>query len=276
MKVAILDMQQIEPATGGGRARLLGLYHQLGADVEAKYVGTYDYPGPTFRRHMLSETLEETNVPLTAEHFRASDALRDRLGGFNAIDLAFHKQAHLSPDYVAAAKQAAREADVVVFSHPWIYPLVKDVLAPARHLIVYDSHNVEAVLRAALLANVPNSTEILQDVAEVEGRICAEADLVLACSQADRLQFSRVYGTPPERIYIAPNGVFCSQIRPAAEDEKARTRERFGLPSGPIALFLGSNYKPNAEAADFIVTTLAPRFPRNHLRYYRRGVRGGH
>jgi glycosyltransferase involved in cell wall biosynthesis len=261
MRVAILDMQQIEPATGGGRARLLGLYHGLGAEVTAKYIGTYDYPGPTFRRHMLTETLEEINVPLTPEHFQACEAARDRLGGFNVIDLIFHKQGHLSPEYVAAAREATQEADVVVFSHPWIYPLVKDVIVSDRQLIVYDSHNVEAVLRASLLTNVPDAEDIVRGVAEIEAMICSEADLILACSQADRLQFSRVYGTPPEKIRIAPNGVFCSQIYPASKEQKAAARRRFELPSTPIALFLGSNYRPNVEAANFIVSTLAPRFP---------------
>ena len=36
MKVTILDMQPIEPATGGGRLRLLGLYHALGEGIQSE------------------------------------------------------------------------------------------------------------------------------------------------------------------------------------------------------------------------------------------------
>ena len=43
--VTVLDMQPIDPPVGGGRLRLLGLYHALGADLRATYVGTYDWPG---------------------------------------------------------------------------------------------------------------------------------------------------------------------------------------------------------------------------------------
>ena len=39
MKVTILDMQPIEPATGGGRLRLLGLYYALGEGIQS-VVGT--------------------------------------------------------------------------------------------------------------------------------------------------------------------------------------------------------------------------------------------
>src|SRR5215469_7397526 len=104
-------MQPIEPATGGGRLRLLGLYHALGADCETLYVGTYDWPGPQYRRQMLSSTLEELLVPLSAEHFAAAQKRRDETGGRVVIDSTFPEFAHLSPDYVNAARDAARSAD---------------------------------------------------------------------------------------------------------------------------------------------------------------------
>src|SRR5438132_11041431 len=111
LRVAVLDMQPIEPATGGGRLRLLGLYHALGENIETRYVGTYDWPGPEYRRRMLSPTLEELLVPLSAEHFAAAQARRDETGGRVVIDSTFPELAHLSPDYVNAARAAAGEAD---------------------------------------------------------------------------------------------------------------------------------------------------------------------
>src|SRR5262245_10872283 len=64
-RVTVLDMQPIEPAVGGGRRRLLGLYHNLGADTPTTYVGTYDWPGPGARDHQLTPTLREIDVPLS-------------------------------------------------------------------------------------------------------------------------------------------------------------------------------------------------------------------
>jgi len=68
-KIAILDMQPIDPPVGGGRLRLLGLYHGLGDAWDATYIGTFDWPGPGPRKLRLSSSLEEINMPLSELHF---------------------------------------------------------------------------------------------------------------------------------------------------------------------------------------------------------------
>ncbi len=91
-------------------------------------------------------------MPLSDRHFAASDEWRRLAGGKTVIDASFPMLAHHSPEFVKAAKAAARDADIVVFSHPWVYPLVSDVLRWQRaSSIVYDAQNVESVLRYRLL-----------------------------------------------------------------------------------------------------------------------------
>jgi glycosyltransferase involved in cell wall biosynthesis len=259
LKVAVLDMQPIDPPTGGGRLRLLGLYHDLGDGVKTQYVGTYDWPGPGFRRQFLSPTLEELIVPLSREHFDAAAERSRAAGGRTVIDSIFHELAHLSPDYVAAARDAAISADVVVFSHPWIYPLVRDALNPAQQLIVYDAHNVEGLLRMELLDDGGAGTGIVRGVVEVECELCLAADLVLACSHEDRAAFARLYGVPHERIRVVPNGTFTERLKPATESERTVVRQNLGFGDRPVALFIGSDYAPNVEAARYIADELAPR-----------------
>src|SRR5262249_14843615 len=106
-RVTVLDMQPIEPAVGGGRLRLLGLYHNLGADTPTTYVGTYDWPGPGARDHQLTPTLREIDVPLSDRHFAASDEFRRLSGGKTVIDASFAMLAHHSPAFVHAARDAA-------------------------------------------------------------------------------------------------------------------------------------------------------------------------
>ncbi len=260
--VAVLDMQPIDPPTGGGRLRLLGLYHAMGPEIEAHYVGTYDWPGPGYRRQYLSPTLEELVVPLSAAHFEAADKLSKAAGGRTVIDSAFHTQAALSPDYVAAAREATAAAEIVVFSHPWIYPLVRDLIDPARQLIVYDAHNVEGFLRMELLDDGGVGTEVVRGVVSVEYELCHAAHLILACSHEDRMAFVRLYGVPADRIRVAPNGTFVQQLTPATPEEKSAARKTFGLGKEPVALFVGSNYGPNVDAARFIATTLSSALPK--------------
>lgn len=278
LHTTILDMQPIDPPVGGGRLRLLGLYHGLGvpasgpdaagddrthADVRhtAHYVGTYDWRGPGLRRQQLTPVLFEEIVPLTEAHFAASDQKTRELGGKGVIDTAFHTMAHLSPDYVEAARKAAKRADVVVFSHPWIYPLVRDVLQPERQLIVYDAHNVEGVLRTELLDDGAGGSEVARGVVEVENAVCAAADLVLACSHEDACAFASLYGVAFDRIRVIPNGAFTRKIVPPSVDERHAARQQLDVEGRPVAFFLGSNYGPNVEAARFIADALAAALP---------------
>lgn len=259
LQTTVLDMQPIDPPVGGGRLRLLGLYHGLGEDHQVGYVGTYDWPGPGYRNQLLSPTLREELVPLTAEHFAAAQARAEEAGGRGVIDTAFHTMAHLSPHYVQRAREEARDAEIVVFSHPWIYPLVRDVLDPDRQLIVYDAHNVEGILRTELLDDQGGAgTEVARGVIEVESMLCQAADLVLACSHEDRQAFCTLYGISPQKTRVVANGTFTRSVKPASAEEKASARDILGIEAKHVAFFLGSLYDPNVEAARFIAEVLAP------------------
>lgn len=262
IKVAVMDMQPIDPPTGGGRLRLLGLYHGLGERIEARYIGTYDWPGEKFRDHQLTPGLRETDIPLSDAHFAAASEMAQKAGGKNVIDLMFSRQAHLSPEYVAEARAAAEEADVVVFSHPWIYPLVRDKLRP-NQVVIYESHNVEGYLRAQLLDDAnPGERDVLESLIEDELECGRRADWILACSQEDLLRFRRLYGFSPEKMRVVPNGVmaFTDPVPTPAMRRKAREQLRLD-PKAFAGIFIGSPYGPNIDGARFINEELAPACP---------------
>lgn len=259
--VIILDMQPIDPPIGGGRIRLLGLYHHLGKNFDAQYIGTYDWPGEGFRDHQLSESLREVDIPLSNEHFAKCRQLEERVDGKTIIDSTFSQLAYLSPQYVEYARAQVAKADVVIFSHPWVYPLVKDLLRRDTQLIIYDSQNVEGYLRYTLLNDGGFGTDIVKSVIKNEFELCHMADLVLACSYEDKRLFNRLYGVPLNKINIVPNGVFSERIRPFTQEEKIKIKRNLGLGTHSTAFFIGSNYAPNREACDFIIKELAPQLP---------------
>jgi len=259
-KVLVLDMQPIAPPLGGGRIRLLGLYHDLGVELPTKYIGTYDWPGPTYRDHYLSTTLREIDIPLSDEHFAENRKWQARVGGKTIIDTAFHQLAHLSAHYVECNKKEVAQADIVIFSHPWVYPLVKKEIKPSQ-LIVYDSQNVEGYLRHTLLDDGDFGTKIVREGVRVEHELCHAADLVLTCSHEDRVLFHKLYQVPFAKMRVVPNGVFTKKIRPPNSDEKKMIKQQLGIGERKVAIFIGSNYPPNVEAANFILKNLAPRLP---------------
>ncbi len=260
--VCVLDMQPIDPPIGGGRQRLLGLYHNLGSDLSCTYVGTYDWPGESYRSHMLSSNLKEIDVPLSEAHHEAARVLSSKADGKVVIDLAFSQQAYLSPDYLSASSEELKKSQVVIFSHPWTYPLVKDQLRPDQ-ILIYDSQNVEGYLRAQLLnENNHHEADLLRQVVEDENELGWHSDWILTCSHEDLLRFNRVYGFPIEKMRIVPNGVMAYRDPIASPEKRQEARQHLRINTTSfLAIFIGSAYGPNIEAANFIAERLAPMCP---------------
>jgi len=261
-KICVLDMQPVMPPVGGGRLRLLGLYHNLGSANPCVYVGTYDWPGESYRCLQLSETLQEKTIPLSDAHHQAALKLSRQAAGKGVIDIAFSMQAILSPDYLQAARQELLDADVVIFSHPWVYPLVKDSLRPGQ-IVVYDSHNVEGILRSQLLdAENLIEAKLLRKVVEDENSLGWAADWILACSHEDLLHFHHCYGFPLGKMRVVPNGVMAFNLQPATSKQRLEIRRNLGIALDAfLCIFIGSPYGPNVAAAEFILDRLALTMP---------------
>lgn len=259
-RALVLDMQPIDPPIGGGRQRLLGLYHGLGKDMACRYVGSYDWPGEAYREHALSPTLLEIDVPLSAEHHAAARQLASTVGQTVVIDIAFSQQAHLSPAYLEKVRHEIPQAQVVVFSHPWVYPLVSDRIR-ADQIVIYDAQNVEGYLRAQLLdKKYAARSELLERVCRDEAQLGERANWILTCSHEDLQRFFRVYGFAPAKMRVVPNGVMA--FTPSRQVERAHCRQSLGLDAHAlVGIFIGSSYAPNLEAALFIVHELAPTLP---------------
>ncbi|WP_250628524.1 glycosyltransferase [Pinirhizobacter soli] len=257
-------MQPIMPAVGGGRQRLLGLYHALGEDIQATYIGSYDWPGELFRDQQLSPGLREIIVPLTVAHHEAARAAAESVEGRVVIDCMFSRQAHLSPEYLRVAREYMAHADVVVFSHPWAFPPLEADLKPEQ-LVVYDSQNVESILRTDLHGELASADDVLRVVVADEYALCRRADLILACSHEDREAFARLFKLDIEKMRVVPNGIFAFSHAVPDFESRCQAKSNLGLPGKPVALFVGSNYAPNNDAARFIANDLAKALPSVHF-----------
>jgi glycosyltransferase involved in cell wall biosynthesis len=259
-RVTVLDMQPIEPPVGGGRVRLLGLYHSLGENLTTTYVGTYDWPGEKYRVYQHSPTLQEVTVPLSDKHFAAVDDWKARAGGKNIVDVSFGELAHHSPAFLDEARAQVSVADIVVFSHPWLYPVIQDQLSDRSRLVIYDSQNVEGLLRFSLLDDGGFGSDLVKNVIRQEYALCHRADLILACSHEDRQLFRELYRVPYSKILVVPNGTFARRIGPFDASKRQEAKRQLGI-CKPLAIFIGSAYQPNIQAAEFICQKLSSALP---------------
>lgn len=260
VNVLITDMQPIEPAIGGGRLRLKGLYTNLGKDINAVYVGSYDWPGEKPRDLVIKEYLREIDVPLSSDHFGLNEYLNKLLPDKTVIDSIFPLLGESSSDFINRVRDEAEQSDVIVCSHPWLFPAVKTAVDLRNKIVIYDSQNFEASLREQLLGNSPFAKCIAALVRFVEMELCEASDLILACSEEDKQKFVTQYHIHPGKVEVVPNGVDAKSIQPSDLTEKAKNKEKFGI-SYPAAIFIGSDYQPNVEGAQFIIDTLAEKCP---------------
>jgi glycosyltransferase involved in cell wall biosynthesis len=257
-RVLIVDNQPIEPPVGGGRIRLFGLYTNLPPDLDPVYVGTYDWPGPDYRSVLHAGRLREITVPQSAAHFRAHASLQ-AMDPNLTMDVTFPLLSFLSKGFADRVAYEAKSADVIVFSHPWVFPIVSRVPGIENKPFIYDSQNVEGHLRRSLLGDAGIAGGIAEMVERLERELCARAAAIFACSADDALAFELLYGVDPAKIHVVSNGTDVHRLLPASPAEKALARRALGLPGdGPVVVFVGSRYAPNAEAARFLCAKLAP------------------
>jgi glycosyltransferase involved in cell wall biosynthesis len=122
---------------------------------------------------------------------------------------------------------------------------------------------VEGFLRAQLLdRDNPLERELLREVVSAEYQLGHRADLVLACSSDDKQMFSRIYEWSFGKMRVLPNGVMTDAIVPFGTEQRMSAKQDLGLVPGRLAaIFIGSQYGPNVEAAQFIVDELAQAVP---------------
>jgi len=145
------------------------------------------------------------------------------------------------------------DADVVLAREPWQMPYVLDHVDDDTP-VVFSSHNVETE-RFGDIRQPVFEEWFERRVNDLEQRSVEEADAVVCTSKRDADVYREKYdqGGP---ILIAPNGTYREDIREHRPNSKRakRVRKRYDIAKDvTVCLFMGSNYKPNIEAAEATV-----------------------
>jgi hypothetical protein len=236
--LALNDYPVIEKHTGGA----VRVRHGLAALGEETVLLSLGNVGATA---FVAPNVLQVSVPKDRGQRAVEADLRTLAdSGLEDIVSAMHAPSH--PALLAVAADLSRRANVAVFEHCYLAPLLDAMRTAAPGLpVVYDAHNVEARLKREILSGHPAEAPLCNFVEEVERRLLAAADLVLCCSEADAAHFAPA----ARQVVLMPHGVI--PAAPAAP--LAGEAPRLG--------FLGSSHPPNVAAARFIVEELAPRLP---------------
>lgn len=252
-KLVILDIQPIDPPKGGGRLRLLGLYSNLGEKIDATYVGTYQVDEGTKREISLSQNLKEIDIPLGKKYFAKHDYVSRNLGKW-CLDVCFPKYGYLAKELIDESKKEIKSADIIIFSHPWMFKFIAPFINNKKQLVVYDAQNFEGALNLKLFYNESSTAELIcKDVIRCEWELSRSCDCILTCLDHDKKNFNMFYGVENEKIKIYENGAFANKIIPCKDKEIIKNlKKKFGINKFAL-IFMGSTYPPNVEAARFIL-----------------------
>lgn len=260
--IFITDNQILDPPIGGGRVRIHELYKNFNPSRNnITYLGTFDWLGPLQREKKLADHFTEILVPMTVPQIYIDKIFSKMCKGSVTLDVTTAFLMNLTPKYQRKLLHLMREADIIIVTHPWVYPYVKKALNELSKdfLVIYDSHNFEYKIKKALLNNTLMGRILADKVREIEGKLAKESDLIFACSDEDAKDLSDFYKIDRQKILIIPNGASISDIGFPSIEDKARMKNKFELGEKTVAIFLASGgYKPNDDAAEYICRELAP------------------
>lgn len=247
--IGVLNTYPIAPVISGGKLRLFGLYSRLADQFDVHFVNLAPRSDAGGVRQVAPGFTEEL-VPKSEAFEREEWHLQGQLDA-SVEDLAAALYPATAPRWLEAIDALARRSDVMVCSHPYTLPALREVSSVP---FVYEAHNVESDLKADIYG--PHQWAI-DRVFELERRAVREAALVSACSAQDLARLQALYAdaqTGPG--IVVANGIDVGSTPYREAERVARRRRELGIEQ-PLALFMGSLHGPNVDAARVVVEAAA-------------------
>lgn len=147
-------------------------------------------------------------------------------------------------------KRLLPDADIVLVEGPLQVPAIASMTVDTP--VVYSSHNVETDRFAPLRERVFGEWTYRR-LRQIEERAIQCSTAIVCTSEADRETYTeRTEGDCP--VIVAPNGISGDKVTSLSSGRGIDLRDRYGIPKEDlVAVFVGSHYEPNVEAAQYLV-----------------------
>ena len=254
LKMLISDTSRLYPPLWGGPKRIWNLFSNVSENLfDITYVGV-DHSVSNGKRYTFNRIRDNFKEVLSAfpRHYYLLRAIEEKIIRNPFLNLFSYLYMHTDRNFRHILD--VQKAHVLICSHPWSsLSMRKD----NGQVFIYDAHNCEYLLMDQILERHFLKPFILKEVKKAEGDACKKSDLILVCSEEEKKSFIRIYNVNPEQIYIIPNGSYVNQLVSAGEKELSK--RKLGLPLDKrVVIFIAALYKPNIDAARFILHEIAP------------------
>ncbi|AVO48659.1 group 1 glycosyl transferase [Melaminivora suipulveris] len=268
LRLLVLNTFGAYPPDSGGSKRLFYLAQGLAqwADVTLLTLGA---AGGAAQQWRFGGHFREVRVPPSPRFVEREQALTRALRQpvTDVAALLYHGELR---EMRQAFGVLSAQADVVVAAHVYLAPLA---FALWHGPVWYDAHNVEADMKAMVLAApllgpgtalpAPDrpldlragdaAQQAVARVAAAEAQLVQRAERVWAVSETNRTRLAQLYGRAAERIEVVPNGTQIPADAWLGAERRAALKQQLGWGARPLALFVASYHGPNLVAADAVL-----------------------
>jgi glycosyltransferase involved in cell wall biosynthesis len=241
-KLLVASTFPIAPPRHGGQIRSFHLYRALAPEFETVIVSLCASSAPPFVGE-IAPGVREVRIPMSAEHERRERAVMSAMKT-PVTDVVLPELHGLTPKYREALEREAQDACAVVSSHPYPYPVLKNLGLP----VWYEAQDFELHMKTALFEKLPGGKKLIDAVFAVEKACARAAEVILCASTHDADELVNIYGVDRGRILDVPNGTDAMRIGFVAAGERSELKRQMGISDAGLAFFMGSGHWPNIEA----------------------------
>ena len=246
-KLIVITTYPIYPPQGGGQNRIFYLYKELAKTFNITIISLV-HSSLKLSKKEIASNLYEIQVPKSKIHEEAESQMSEK-ANLCLTDIAMLSIYDLTPQFIEVIKEEAKSSKFVISPSPYTYPLLKkNINIP----IIYDSQNVEYLLKKQMLEKSDYNDKLLTNLFKVEKQIIEDSLFTSVCAPEDMNNFNKLYDLSVQMPFIA-NGVDLETVDFFSKKRKKFRKRKLNYGDKKVAIFIGSAHSPNIDAVNEII-----------------------
>ena len=239
----------VDSTVSGGKYVINNLLQRLSSHSNIEFLSLADSDkiykevsvSPNFKNIQIPQNIEQAKIQWDEER-------KNKIGLFDVIQINSWKY---NTDFLEHVKQSILKSNVIILEHPYFANLVKSL--DPKIPIIYHAIDLETNQKKSIL-----TSELLNDVYDVEKTACAISSQIWVSSELEKNQFMEIHDTPQDKIKILPHGVDLSSPHFISRSLHTEIKSKFkDIADKTIFVFTGSWHPPNLESLEFIISDLS-------------------
>jgi glycosyltransferase involved in cell wall biosynthesis len=240
----------VDAPLGGGKYVINNLLRRISSRYNVKFLSLVE-SDKTYKEVRVSKNFTNIQIPQNIEQSKIQweQEKRNDIGLFDYVQINHWKH---NPEYVESVKINLKKSDVLILEHPYFTNLIKSLNVDIP--IIYHAIDLELNQKKSIL-----SSELLNNVKNVEQTACNLAKQIWVSSESEKTQFKEIYNISQEKLRLLPHGIDLSSSPFIERESHKQIKSKIDeINNKTIFVFTGSWHPPNLQSVEFIISELSP------------------